>query len=97
MQVDYAAHEKTPILRGIATPYDTLQNQGVEDRGLEQPPKTSGNAPIIAQGGAESGAVVAGNDPTDSDLQAVVEQWEDLPEATKDRIAAMLRAADGKG
>jgi len=46
---------------------------------------------------AKSDALAAGNGPVDSDLQSIIEQWEDLPEATKDRIVAMLRTADGKG
>ena len=65
--------------------------------GFEQPPKTPGNTPIIAQGGAESGALAAGNNPTDSDLQVVIERWKDLSEATKAHVVAMVRATDGKG
>ncbi len=65
--------------------------------GFEQPPKTSGNTPIIAQGGAKSGALAAENDPVDPDFQVVIERWKDLSEATKAHVVAMVCATDAKG
>lgn len=69
----------------------------MEDRGLEPVAISPKKTAISEKGGAESGALAAGNGPVDPDLQSIIEQWEDLPEATKDRIAAMLREPDSKG
>jgi len=46
---------------------------------------------------APGAAAVAANSSVDSELQSIIEQWKDLSETAKDRITAMLRAADGKG
>ena len=44
----------------------------------------------------ESGALAAENGPVDPDLQSIIEQWEDLSEATKAHVVAMVRAANVK-
>ena len=52
---------------------------------------------ISERGSAESGALYAENSPINPDLQVIIERWEDLSEATKDHVVAMVRATDSKG
>jgi len=49
---------------------------------------------ISERGGAESDTLAAENSPVDPDLQSIIEQWEDLSEATKAHVVAMVRAAN---
>jgi hypothetical protein len=43
---------------------------------------------------APGAAVDAQNPPIDSDLQAIIEQWPELPDAVKAGILAMVRTPD---
>ncbi len=63
----------------------------VEDRGIELPPKSSGNTGVSAAGGAKSGAVDARSGAIDPGLAAVVEAWPGLPEAARQAILAIVR------
>jgi len=65
--------------------------------GLEPDAVSPRKTALPERSAAKSDALVAGNGPVDSDLQSIIERWEDLSEATRDRIAAMVRAADVKG
>jgi len=84
-------------LQGHAAPCDGLHECQSTPQRIRTLGVSCGKTALPEKSAAKSGALTAENNPTDSDLQAVIEQWEDLPEAAKDHIAAMLRAADGKG
>ena len=64
----------------------------MEAAGIEPPQRNTGETSFSHQGGAESGAH---NAPIDADLQAIIEQWPELPDAVKAGIVAMVKAADG--
>jgi hypothetical protein len=65
----------------------------VGGKGLEVPPKNTGNDGGGDQSGAECGALEARDAPSDLDLAAVVDAWPALPDAIKAGILAMIRAA----
>jgi len=53
-----------------------------------KPPEKNVHSENLAAAGA---AVVSENAPIDVDLQAIIEQWADLPDAMKAGIMAMVR------
>jgi hypothetical protein len=65
----------------------------VEAAGIEQPQENSGNTAITHESGAQSGALGARVAPLDADLAAVVDAWPTLPEAIRDCMLSMIRAA----
>ena len=67
---------------------DQAYEEGTRNRDFRK----SGETSFSHQGGAESGAH---NAPIDADLQAIIEQWPELPDAVKAGIVAMVKAADG--
>ena len=46
---------------------------------------------------AKSGAIGDEKPPQDPDLTLIIERWEQLPEAVKTGIMAMVRASEGEG
>ena len=95
-QANSTAHKETPVLQGGASDCDYLPIRPVPERGLEQTVESSGETGITPKGGAESGAVGAGNGPGDPQLRAVIEAWPVLSESTKSDILEMIRAAGGE-
>lgn len=87
------AHEKTPVLLGLANSCDTIQMFRVAEEGLEPTSHSTGNTIDPPQGGAKSGALGAQNGPLDPDLAAIVKAWPTLPEPIKAGIVAMIGAA----
>jgi hypothetical protein len=73
-----------------------LENARVAEEGLEPPTFSSGKTRAAQSGGAESGALGAGNAPGDPRLRAIIEAWPALPEATKSDILETIRAAGGE-
>jgi hypothetical protein len=65
----------------------------MEAAGIELGPKSSENPQGGITSGAESGALRVPNAPLDPELAAVINAWPALPEAIKDCILAILRAA----
>ena len=61
--------------------------------GFEPATKTSGKTHIRGKGGAKSGALGAQDAPIDPDLAMVVKRWTSLPEAVKQDVVAIVRAA----
>lgn len=51
-----AAHEKPPLLQGVASGRETLPSGGMEAKGHELPPETTGKQGVESPSGAESGA-----------------------------------------
>jgi len=62
----------------------------VAEAGLEPAPKTTGNTGVSPQGAADCGALLASGGPDDADLQAVIDAWPVLSEATKRKIMAIV-------
>ena len=61
--------------------------------GLEHGQKTTEKTRSEAEGGAESGALGGEFDPPDPNLAEVVKAWAILPEAVRENILAIVRAA----
>jgi hypothetical protein len=61
--------------------------------GIETPANSLGNNTVSPLGGAESGAKTTKIDRNDPDLALVVERWDNLPEAVRAGIVAMVKAA----
>ena len=64
--------------------------------GFELPHRNAGKTAIPDQTGTKCGALGAHSVPIDTDLQAVIEAWPDLPKSTKADMIAMVRAVEGK-
>ncbi len=84
-----------PVNEKHVHPRDTTQVYGVGDTGLEQPQETSGKTALSEIGGTESGTVGADYGFQDRRLEAIIDAWPSLPEAVKEDIVAMVRAAGG--
>lgn len=56
---------------------------------------SSGNTAVAVQGGAESGAVGAREAVHDLDLGEIIAAWPGLPEATRQAVLDLVRAAIG--
>ncbi|MGA2061867.1 MAG: hypothetical protein ABSG67_15380 [Thermoguttaceae bacterium] len=67
------------------------------DTGFELSPKSSGNTGFSEIGGTKSGTLGAQSDDFPPDLAVVVSTWPDLPEALRQSIVAMVRAAAPAG
>ncbi len=61
--------------------------------GHELPAELSEKTPVSSTGGAESGALGGEFDPPDPNLAEVVKAWAKLPEAVRENILAIVRAA----
>ncbi len=59
-------------------------------------PETPGKTALSENTGANAGAVETKTGRDNPDLQAVIDAWQDLPNAVKAGIVAMVQAASGK-
>ena len=57
-------------------------------------PENTGDNADFPRGAAVGAAVGAENGSIDPDLQAIIEQWPELPDAVKAGIVGMIRAAE---
>ena len=81
-------------MRNDASRRDTTQEKMAEVRGNRRIDRNTGKTVVADQSGAESGAFGAESAPIDSDLQAIIGRWPDLPQRVKASIAAMVATGD---
>lgn len=60
------------------------------DIGLEVPSKNTGKTALLEEGGAESGAVGAGEDGTSEGLRKVIDAWPYLSEETREQVVRFV-------
>jgi hypothetical protein len=82
---------------------DLMASAGTFPTGFESPAKTLGNMGVIAQGGAESGAVGAPlnryttRDGANADLARIVHAWTTLPAVVRSALVAIVDRAQARG
>jgi len=92
------AHEKPPVLPGVATtPHERTRRVKIAVEGFEPPTPNIGKTGFPQEGGAESGAPHASDPQFPSDLVTVIESWPRLPPPIKAGILAMVSAAQTNG
>lgn len=75
-------YDKPLILQGFASTRETLQNKGMEARGIEPPHKTRGKQGVGPKGSAKSGTLCAR-------LEELVQAWPGLLPETQRRILTL--------
>ena len=72
------------------TSCEQMRNEKAEVHGNRTRTSNEAKSIIAAQGGAESGALVADNDDRDLDLNSVIKAWPALPEALRRAVLAIV-------